>query len=167
MINLEPIIVAILLCLLYGWCYYLDSERRTLKSFIYTSLIVAVIFAAFLIVSGLAYYSVRVLFKVLPDWLTFSAFFIMVVGILGAISIFFYRGIIQELLEEGKPVTGFYLIVTILCILLVTWILVDTEVIPAWFGWALTILLSIDRCFALIIHRHDKRLYEDKKQKVD
>jgi hypothetical protein len=157
MINLEPIIVAILLCSFYGWCYYLDSERRTLKRFIFGTLIVAIIFVALISII----FFVKFLFKELPDWLAFSAFLIICVGSLGSIVIFFCRGIIQELLEEGKPITGFYLIFTILCILFVTWILVDAEVIPTWFGWALTILLSVDRCFAFFIYRHDKKIYED------
>ena|SRR4030042_847166 len=165
MINLEPIIVAIILCLLYGWCYYLDSERRTLKRFIYTTLIVAGVFAVVLVASVSVIYFAKYLFKVLPDWLTFSAFFIICVGGLGLIIIFVCRAIVQEgqeLVRQGKPITGFYLIVTILCILVVTWALVSAEVIPTWFGWALTVLLSIDRCFAFIIYRYDKKLREDR-----
>jgi heme/copper-type cytochrome/quinol oxidase subunit 4 len=100
MINLEPIIVSIILCLLCGLFYCRDSERPTLKRFIYASLITAII----LVASVLAIYFAKLLFKVLPDWLAFSAFLIIGVGSLGAITIFFCRGIIQDLVKRGEPI---------------------------------------------------------------
>jgi hypothetical protein len=159
MINFELIIVSIILCLLYGLFHCRDSERPTLKRFIYASLIAAVFFFAL----GLAIYFGELLFFKLPFWLAISVPVLM----LGVIIISFCRGIIQELVEEGKPITGFYLIFTILCVLVVTWVLVSSEVIPTWFGWTLTVLLGIDRCVAFFIYRHDKRLHEAKKQKDD
>lgn len=162
MINLENIILFFFFVFILGWaCSHKGlGGTTTLKRFIYTSLIAAVILVALVSVI----YFATLLFKELPDWLKGGAALIISVGGLGVIIIFVCRAIVQEgqeLVRQGEPITGFYLIVTILCVLFVTWILILAEVIPTWFGWILTVLLCVDRCVAFFIYRHDKKLYED------